>query len=90
MTWQEYIHSDPEILTGKPVIRGTRLSIDFIFDLFASGWTEKEVLENYSSLTKEALQAVFSFSLDRDYGEFVYKNKFSVIDRTSIRQRPLL
>ena len=72
MDWQKYIHSDPDILTGKPVIKGTRLSIDFILDLFASGWTEKEVLENYSSLSKEALQAIFSFSLECIRDEKIY------------------
>ena len=44
MRWQEYIHSDPDILIGKPVVKGTRLSIDFILRLFGNGWTMSQVL----------------------------------------------
>ncbi len=57
----KYIHSDPQILLGKPVVKGTRLSVGFILDLFASGWTEKQVLESYPTLTLEAIRAVFAF-----------------------------
>ncbi len=64
MDWRQYIHSDPEILVGKPVVRGTRLAVDFILRLFASGWTEKQVLENYPGLTSEALHAVFAFAAE--------------------------
>ena len=61
MNWREYIHSDPKILVGKPVVKGTRLSVEFLLGLFAVGWTEQQVLENYPSLTSEALRAVFAF-----------------------------
>jgi uncharacterized protein (DUF433 family) len=64
MDWREYIHSDPEILLGKPVVKGTRLAVDFILDLFAAGWKEEEILENYPTLSPEALQAVFAFAAD--------------------------
>ena len=64
MDWQQYIHSDPEILLGKPVVKGTRLTVDFILRLFAAGWTEPQVLENYPTLTPEALQAVFAFAAE--------------------------
>lgn len=40
MDWRAYIHSDPEILLGKPVVKGTRLAVEFILRLFAVGWTE--------------------------------------------------
>ena len=62
--WREFVHSDPEILIGKPVVRGTRLSIEFILGLFAEGWSEKQVLDNYPILNKEKLQAVFAFATD--------------------------
>jgi len=62
--WEKYIHSDPDILAGKPVVRGTRLSVEFILGLFAGGWTEQQVLENYPTLTKESLLAVFAFATD--------------------------
>jgi uncharacterized protein (DUF433 family) len=64
MKWQEHIVSDKEILSGKPVIKGTRLSVEFIMERLADGWTEQMLFENYPSLNKEALQAVYAFALD--------------------------
>jgi uncharacterized protein (DUF433 family) len=64
MDWRHFIHADPNILVGKPVIKGTRLAADFILDLFASGWSEQQVLDSYPSLTPEALQAVFAYAAD--------------------------
>ena len=64
MDWRQYIHSDPEILLGKPVVKGTRLAVDFIIGLFAAGWKEEQVFENYPTLTPEALQAVFAFTAE--------------------------
>ena len=62
--WAAHITSDPQVLAGKPVVRGTRLAIDFILGLFASGWTQDQVLENYPSLTPESLKAVFAYAAD--------------------------
>jgi uncharacterized protein (DUF433 family) len=64
MDWREYIHSDPEVLLGKPVVKGTRLSIEFLLGLFAAGWTEKQVLDNYPTLTPQSLRAVFAFATE--------------------------
>lgn len=60
--WRIFIHSDPEILVGKPVVKGTRLSVDFILRLFANGWTFQEIFESYPRLTPESLQAVFAYA----------------------------
>ncbi len=62
MDWHDYIHSDPEILLGKPVVKGTRLAVDFLLALFTNGWTEEQVLENYPALTPDSLRAVFFFA----------------------------
>ena len=43
MDWREHIMSEPEVLAGKPVVRGTRLAVDFLLGLFAAGWTEAQV-----------------------------------------------
>jgi uncharacterized protein (DUF433 family) len=64
MDWQEYIHSDSQILLGKPSVKGTRLSVEFLLGLFAAGWTQQQVLENYPVLTAEALRAVFAFAAE--------------------------
>jgi uncharacterized protein (DUF433 family) len=61
MNWQEYIHSDKGVLLGKPTLKGTRLSIEFIIERLADGWTEQQLLENYPRLTKEHLKAVFLY-----------------------------
>jgi len=53
---------DPRILAGKPVVKGTRLSVDFILSLLGAGWTEKQVLKNYPMLTSEDLHAVFAYA----------------------------
>jgi uncharacterized protein (DUF433 family) len=61
MNWQNYIISDKEVLLGKPVIKGTRISVEHIVGLLAQGWDENQILENYPRLTKDSLQAVFAY-----------------------------
>ena len=62
MKWQDLIEANPDILAVKPVVKGTRLTAEFLLSLFAEGWTEQQVLENYPQLNRMALQAVFAFS----------------------------
>lgn len=64
MDWREHIVTDPEVAAGKPVVRGTRLTVEFVLGLFAAGWTEDQVLENYPALTNEAIRAVFAYAAD--------------------------
>jgi uncharacterized protein (DUF433 family) len=64
MDWQKYIHSDLETLNGKPIVIDTRLSVEFLLNLFAAGWTEQQVLENYPTLTPLALRAVFAYAAE--------------------------
>ena len=59
MKWQHHIESNPNVLAGKPVLKGTRLSVEFLLSLFAEGWTQEQVLTNYPQLDRAALQAVF-------------------------------
>ena len=72
MNWREHIHSDPGVLAGKPVVRGTRLAVSFLLELFASGWTSAQVLESYPQLTPEALRAVFAFAAEAMHEESFY------------------
>jgi uncharacterized protein (DUF433 family) len=48
---------DPEVLAGKPVIRGTRLAVEFILELLAAGQSESELLSSYPGLTREDILA---------------------------------
>ena len=61
MKWEDYIISDKDILLGKPTIKGTRIAVEHIVGLLAQGWTEGQILENYSRVTMESLQAIFSY-----------------------------
>jgi len=62
MPWPERIIVDPEIMAGKPVIRGTRLAVEFILELLAAGQSENEILSNYPGLTKEDILACLSYA----------------------------
>jgi uncharacterized protein (DUF433 family) len=62
MPWQQRITIDPEILAGKPVIRGTRLAVEFILELLASGQSESQILANYQGLTSEDILACLSYA----------------------------
>ena len=61
MTWQQRIVIDPEILVGKPVIKGTRLAVEFIVGLLAEGWSEQDILDNYPGLTSEDIKACLAY-----------------------------
>jgi uncharacterized protein (DUF433 family) len=58
--WREHISCDPAVLAGKPTVRGTRLSVELILELFASGWSVDEVLANYPTLPRGSVPAVFA------------------------------
>lgn len=64
MKWQDRIVSDKAVLLGKPTIKNTRISVEFILDRLADGWTENQILENYPRLSREDLQAVFGFAAE--------------------------
>ncbi|MBU1054586.1 MAG: DUF433 domain-containing protein [Proteobacteria bacterium] len=58
----ERITFNPKIMVGKPVIKGTRLTVDFILNLLAHGTTENEILKEYKGLTMEDIHACFLFA----------------------------
>lgn len=72
MNWKERITIDPDILAGKPVIKGTRLAVEFIIDLLANGWTNDEIFRNYPNLTKEDIQACLAYASQLLHEEKVY------------------
>jgi uncharacterized protein (DUF433 family) len=72
MDWREYIVSNPKVLGGKPAVTGTRLAVEFILGLYASGWTTEQVLRNYPSLREESLQAVFAYAAEVMHDDTVY------------------
>ncbi len=78
MNWQTYIHTDPAVLTGKPVVTGTRLSVDFLLGLLAEGWTEQSILENYPQLSREAFQSIFAFAAECMRDEAIFPLEHNV------------
>ncbi len=72
MNWQEHIVSDKKILLGKPTVKGTRISVELVLELFSSGWTEKQVLDSYPSLSEEAIRAVFMYLKECIQQEFYF------------------
>jgi uncharacterized protein (DUF433 family) len=62
MPLSDRIVVDPEVLAGKPVIRGTRLAVEFILELLAAGQTEEDLLTNYPGLTHEDILACLSYA----------------------------
>jgi len=62
MEWEERIVVDPEIMVGKPVVKGTRLTVEFILELLSQGWNEDSILENYPGLTHEDILACLAYA----------------------------
>ena len=62
MSWQDRILIAPAILTGKPVIKGTRLAVEFVLELLAEGWSRQEIEENYPLLTDDDIQATLHYA----------------------------
>jgi len=72
MTWQERIVLDPAVLTGKPTVKGTRISVEFVVDLMARGWSHDEILREYDHLTADDIQACLAYASDLLQSERVY------------------
>lgn len=62
MSWEDRIVVDPKVLTGKPVIRGTRISVELVVDLLAAGWSHAQILESYPHLTEDDIRACLSYA----------------------------
>jgi uncharacterized protein (DUF433 family) len=72
MDWQDRISIDPKILVGKPVVKGTRIAVEFVVDLLAHGWTTEQILHEYDHLTAEDIQACLAYASDVLKSERVY------------------
>ena len=72
MTQHPRITPAPDVLTGKPVIQGTRLSVEFIIGLMADGWTETDIIENYPGITHDDIIACLAYARDTLSSEKVF------------------
>ena len=72
MNWQERIVIDPCVLAGKPVLKGTRLAVEFLIELLAENWSHEQILANYPELTEEDIQAALHCAAEALKQEHVY------------------
>jgi uncharacterized protein (DUF433 family) len=72
MAWEDRIAVDSEVLTGKPVIRGTRLAVEFILDLLGQGWSEEQILQNYPVIHRDDIRACLLYARDMFQAGRVY------------------
>ena len=73
----QFIRTDPDILGGKPHIKGTRLSVAFILELFASGATRKDILEAYPQIPAEALEESLRYAAESVDNEIILIDKLA-------------
>ena len=64
MDWKDRIVVNPAVLVGKPIIKGTRISVELILDRMADGWTMEDVLASYPHICREDVLAALSFSAE--------------------------
>ena len=79
--WTDRIVIDERVLIGKPVIKGTRLAVQFIIDLLAHGWSETEILENYPGIVVEDIRACLAYASATLHAEKVYPLPTRLSDR---------
>jgi uncharacterized protein (DUF433 family) len=60
--WREYIESNPKVLRGKPVIKGTHFSVEFVLNLISGGWPIEKIIKEYPLLTEKQIQAVCGYA----------------------------
>ena len=62
MNWKEYIEQKADVMGGKPVFIGTRLTVEAVLERLGDGWTEEDLFKAYPRLTKEKIQAAYAFA----------------------------
>ena len=62
MDWENRIVTDPGTLAGKPVVRGTRIAVEFVVELLAEAWSENQIIENYPGLTHDDVLACLHYA----------------------------
>lgn len=76
MDWRDRITSNPEILVGKPVIKGTRISVELILGWLANGWSFDKIIEAYPHISREDILAALAFAAEMMHEEqYIAKHK---------------
>lgn len=72
MNWHEHISLNPEVMAGKPVIKGTRITVEIILERLGNGWTEAQLLESYPHLSVESIKACLLYAADSVKNEIIH------------------
>jgi uncharacterized protein (DUF433 family) len=72
MDWHDRIGVDPNVLVGKPVIKGTRIAVEFLMELLANGWSHEQILRNYPHLVEDDIHAALHYAAAAVKQEHVY------------------
>ncbi len=72
MDWRNYIESDPKIVMGKPVIKGTRITVELILEKIASGESFEQVVAAHPRLSAEAIRASIAFAAENLRADVIY------------------
>jgi uncharacterized protein (DUF433 family) len=72
MNLPDRIEINPDVLTGKPVVKGTRISVELIMELLSEKWAVKEILDNYPALDREDVYACLRYATETLKSERVY------------------
>lgn len=78
MDWRDRIVSDPEILIGKPVVKGTRLSVELILGWLAQGWTHEMLIESYPQLSRDDILAALAYA-----AEMLREESYLTLDKST-------
>lgn len=62
MKWQEFIEQNPQVMLGKPVIKGTRITVELILERLGDGWTEAQLLESFPQLKPDHIRAAQAYA----------------------------
>lgn len=76
--WRDRIESAPEILHGKPVVKGTRLTVELILGWLAQGWTQEMLVEAYPQLSREDVLAALGYAAE------VLREEYLTLDKTAV------
>jgi len=72
MDWRDRIEVNPKVLVGKPVVRGTRISVELVLEMIAAGVAEAEIVDNYPGLSAEDIRACVAYAAEIVASERVY------------------
>jgi uncharacterized protein (DUF433 family) len=72
LNWQERITIDPWALVGKPIIRGTRIAVEFVVELLAKSWTFDRIFKEYDHLSREDIPACLAYASGMMKSERIY------------------